>query len=248
MIHASRLAAIALFATFPVFAVAPKDRTLHLTHAWNLSLGADGRVTALDDKGELVAVVREPLESAIRGWTFDPGHVGGHPAPTETTLTVDVSFRLSKGGAYVIRVDDARTGGSIAPRAGDKNAFPRLTGEAVRKRLTAMVVVKASYDQDGNVVSVEPQPTQSISSSRALDAITTAAVKHWVVRPERAGGHGIASSVMVPFCYTIGVNRADIDIDCTWKPSGSTSAVGNGGAFAMEPAVHLRSDVIGHAL
>ncbi|MFI4970668.1 MAG: hypothetical protein ACHP7D_10725, partial [Lysobacterales bacterium] len=69
--------------------------------------------------------VREPLEHAIRSWIFEPGRIDGQPAPTETTLTLDVSFVPSADGKYAVRIDDARTGGDI-DLAASKRAPPRV--------------------------------------------------------------------------------------------------------------------------
>lgn len=249
MIRAALQIALCLMAAVPAVAVAANDRPLHLTHEWKVSLGADGKVVALKSVGKLNAVVCDPLEQAIRGWLFDPGHIGGQPAPTETGLTVDVTFAPSAGGSYAVRIDDARTGGSISPRAGDHKALPRFPADAVRLKLAAMVVVKANYDENGQVLSVEPQRDQGIGVIGSLEAATVAAVKRWIVSPERVDGHGVASSVMVPVCYTItSRSSGSIDLDCSWKPPGSNSKVDNGGAFTVEPVAHLRSDVIGHAL
>lgn len=248
MIRIAVQIALCLMVTVPAATMAANDGPLHLTHEWKMSLDAEGNVVALKDDGSLKAALRDPLERAIRGWIFDPGHIAGRPAPTETGLTVDVSIVPSAGG-YTVRIDDARTGGRISPRAGDHKALPRFPADAVRLKLAAMVVVKANYDENGQVLSVEPQRDQGIGVIGSLEAATVVAVKRWIVSPERVDGHGVASSVMVPVCYTItSRSSGSIDLDCSWKPPGSNSKVDNGGAFALDPVAHLRSDVIGHAL
>jgi hypothetical protein len=228
--------------------IAANGRPLHLAHEWKISLDAEGKVVALTDDGSLKPALRDPLERAIHNWIFDPGHVAGRPAPTETGLTVDISVVPAAGGNYAVRVDDARTGGSISPRAGDRNAMPRFPADAVRPNLAVIVVVKADYDENGRVVSVESQSSQGIGATRSLEAATVAAVKKWIVSPERVDGHGIASSVMVPVCYTVSRTTRIPDFDCSWKPPGSNSKIDNGSAFALESVARLRSDVIGHAL
>ncbi|MBA8884935.1 energy transducer TonB [Dokdonella fugitiva] len=222
-------------------------KPLHLTRSWRLSLDAAGRVASLDGDRELDPAIRVPLEQAIRRWEFEPGRVAGEPAPTETTLTLDVTFHAAPDGNYVAHVDDARVGGTIDFKPG-KMAPPRIPRDAVRIGLVARVVVKAEYDGDGRIVSVEPQREEGINSLPSLERATVNAVKHWSVVPERVGGHGVASSIMVPICFTVTQGLHAPDFDCTWTPPGSHARVANGGAFALAPATKLRSDVIGHAL
>ena len=133
---------LALAVMLPVAVATAADRMLRLTHEWQVSLDVAGKVTALRDRGqaELSAAVRAPLEQAIRGWTFEPGRIGGRPAPTETTLTLDVSFVPASGDRYAIRIDDARTGGVVDAAAAAK-APPRVPREAMRPGLVARVVV-----------------------------------------------------------------------------------------------------------
>lgn len=233
------LAASATAATAP-------GRSLHLSHDWRVSLDANGKVVTLRDSGKLDAAVRDPLERAIRGWAFEPGRIDGQPGPTETTLTLDVTFIPTARGDYSVRIDDARTGGTI-DIATSRNALPRFPRDAAPPGLVARVVVKADYDTDGKIIAVEAQPDQGINASKSLQKATIAAVRKWKVDPEQVGGHGVAASVMVPICYTVTVGWPR-DFDCTWTPPGSHSKVDNGGAYALAPAARLKSDVIGHAL
>lgn len=238
------VAATAAAFAIPATALA-KDASLHLTHKWNVSLDASGKVTSLADHGTLVSAVREPLERAIRGWSFQPGKIDGKPAPTDTALTLDVTFLPTADGKYSVRIDDARTGGTIEA-AKRMPIFPR---DALRPGLIARVVVKADYDADGRIVAVEAQPDQGIHALRSLQAATVDAVRHWKVTPERVGGHGVASTVMVPVCYSVAIgNSRPPDFACTWTPPGSKSKIDDGGAFALAPTAKLATDVIGRAL
>lgn len=225
-----------------------KPASLHLTQAWQVSLDAAGRVVELRPVGELAAAVRDPLERAIRGWAFEPGRADGKPAPTETTLTLDVSFLPGQDDEYSVRIDGARTGGRVDTESSRK-AFPRFPNEAVRRGLFAMIVVKADYDASGRIIAVEPQPQYGINAMRALEKATVAAVGKWTVLPERVDGHAVASSLLLPVCYSVSAaGRAPPDYSCSFTPAGSESKVSEGGAFALAPAVRLRSDVIGRAL
>lgn len=242
----SRIIAVAFAWLLPLAANAA-DKPLHLTQQWQVSIDAAGKVAALKDPGGLQAALREPLERAIRGWTFEPGQLGGEPAPTDTTLTLDLSFVAAADGNYSVRIDDARLGGTIDRSR--KAPPPRFPRDAMKPGLVAMVVVKADYAADGRIVAVEPQPAESLNATRSLQAATVAAVKRWAVTPERVGGQGVASSVMVPICYTVTSGRhAPPDYACTWTPQGSRSRVGDGTAFAVAPAAKLATDVIGRTL
>lgn len=222
------------------------DAPLHLNHAWHVSLDAKGKVTALADVGNLAAGVRDPLERAIRAWSFEAGQVNGTPAPTETTLVLDVTFLPGADGNYAVRIDDARTGGAIDTKSSMVNP-PHMPRDVVKPGFMGRVVVKADYDADGKIIAVTPQADQGFHATRSLDAATVKAVRKWKVTPEQVGGHGVAASVMVPICYTVTTGRAP-DVDCSWTPPGSKSTVDNGAAFALAPSTKLLSDVIGHAL
>jgi hypothetical protein len=220
---------------------------LHLTNEWKVSIDAKGEVATLQDRGHLDAAVRDPLEHAIHAWTFEPGRVDGQPAPTETMVTLDVTFVPSADGKYAVRIDDARTGGAVNVATAKKSP-PRMPRDAIHLGLMALVVVKADYDTDGKIVAVEPQPDQGINASKSLQAATVAAVRKWTVDPEQVGGHGVAASLMVPICYTVTDGRAPPEFAREWTPPGSRSKIDNGGAYALEPAARLKSDVIGRTL
>lgn len=220
--------------------------SLQMTHGWRVSLDANGKVTALKDSGHLEAAVREPLERAIRSWTFEPGQVDGTPAPTETSLTLDVTFIPTANDNYSVRIDDARTGG-VVDVASSKNAMPRFPRDAVRPGLVARVVVKADYDADGRITVVEAQSDQGVNASKSLQNATIAAVRKWKIDPEQVGGHGVASSVMVSVCYTVSAGYPP-DFNCAWTPPGSHSKIDNGGSYALAPVSKIKSDVVGHTL
>ena len=230
------------------FAAGSADSTLHLTHAWQVSLDAEGKVVSLRDTDELAPALREPLEHAIRGWTFEPGRLAGQPEPTETTLSLEVSFVPTAANGYAVRIDDARTGGRIQTDASRK-APPRMPRDVIKPGFAAMIVVKANYDASGAIVSVEPQPQLSVNTKPSLEKATITAVKKWAVVPERVGGHAVASSLMLPVCYLVTAgSRQPPDFACAFTPQGSASKIAEGGAYALEPAARLRSEVIGRAL
>lgn len=241
------LVATAIATAFAIPAeAATKEGALHLTHEWQVSLDASGNVTSLGDEGKLELAVREPLERAIRSWSFEPGKIDGKPAPTDTTLTLDVTFVPAADGNYSVRIDDARTGGAIDIEK-VRNKAPQFPRDMARPGFVGRVVVKADYDADGKIVMVTPQADQSLNATRSLDAATVKAVRQWKVTPERVASHGVAASVMVPVCYTVTTGYPQ-DFDCAWTPPGSKSKVDNGEAFASAPIAKLATDVIGRTL
>ena len=248
MIRTLVAAAICLGLAASASAETALARSLHLTNNWQVSLDANGKVTMLQDRGHLDAVVRDPLERAIQSWTFDPGHIDGQSAPTETMLTLDVTFVASAHDNYTVRIDDARTGG-IIDSVTSKKFMPHFPRDAMRPGLIARVVVKADYDANGKIIVVQPQPDQGINASKSLQSAAVMAVRNWTIDPERVGGHGVPASVMVPICFSVVLaNTRPPEFACTWTPPGSRSKIENGGAYALAPAATLKSDVIGHAL
>lgn len=242
----TRLAVVLLALSGAAFAGKHAPSVLHLTHSWQVSMDAHGKVLALAGVDELEPAVRDPLERAIRSWNFEPGSLDGQPVATRTMLTLDVDFVPVEGDRYSVRIRDARTGGIIDDSR--SKAAPRFPREARKPGLFAMVVVEAKYAADGSIVAVEPLPQHGIHSTPALERATIAAVKRWFVTPERVGGRAVASSVLVPICYTVTRGPSPPDFTCSFTPPGSSSTVTEGGTFALAPVARLRSDVIGRTL
>lgn len=206
---------------------------------WTVSLDANGRVVDLAQSTKVKPVLSEPLAAAIRGWTFEPGRIDGQPAPTETTLYVTVTLELQTGDGYAVRVASASTGGAL-----DKVAFPSLSSRALRSigASPALAVVEAHYDESGKVLEAKLAP-DTPKIQRELSRAALSAARRWIFRPERVDGHAIAASAYVPVCFSIG------GVDCpTWTPPGAQAGIGDGAAFALQPAATLKSDVIGRML
>ena len=221
---------------------------LHLTQSWRVSLDASGAVTHLEPTDTLEPAVAAPLERAIGGWRFAPGRVDGVAAPTETMLTLDVRFVAVDGDRYAIRIDDARTGGRVDPESSRRH-FPRFPNQALKRGLFAMIVVKVDYDASGKVVAVEPQADLGVNASRSLEKATVAAVRQWEIQPERVGGRAVASSLVLPVCYSVvAASTTPPDYACAFTPRGSTTPIREGDALALAPVARLRSDVVGRAL
>lgn len=238
------LAGFAFLTCVPAaFAASDKAKTIQIPTQWSVSIDASGHVVQLEELSKHLPGFREPLQRAIRSWAFEPGRVDGKPVPTDTTLTLVITLLpTADGSSYAVRVDDALTGGRVA-----KYTPPKPPRSAVTPGLDAMVVVKVSYDSDGKVVSVEPQPDEGRHSTPALEAATVAAAQHWTFEPERVRGIGIASTEIVPICYLASIGGPSKQ-ECGWTRPGMHSSSGAGIGFALAPAAKLTTDVIGHTL
>lgn len=246
MIRAFSLAA--LLSTSFAIAAASDAEPKHVGNEWQLSIDATGNVVELRDLGKLAEPIKDALERAIRGWKFEPGKLDGKPVATETALTLEVSF-LPVADGYSLRIDDARVGGTTDAASLKRNpprppvdAFQRMRGSV------AMVVIKLDYDSDGHVVAVDTLPTESLNAPSSMQRATVAAAKHWRIKPERVGGKGVASSVTIPICYSVGYGLREPKFSCSWTPPGSKTSVGDGVAFAARPATKILTDVIGRTL
>lgn len=233
----------AMLATGATAAERAADRPLTATGEWAVSLDAQGHVVALKQTTALKAILGEPLERAIRSWTFEPGRIDGQARPTETRLNVSVVLEPSGTDGYAIRIDDVRTGGGI-----DKIPVLPINPRDVREG-TYLYVMRVAYDRDGKVVSVMPEAgTPEVPSGlrRNMEIV----MKRSTFAPERVGGRPIAADVVIPMCVSMMRGRkppADGD-GCQWKPPQQRAAIGNGQLVAVDPAAKLLSDVVGRTL
>lgn len=212
------------------------------TH-WTISLDAAGHVAQLDSRSELAPALRESLQKAIRGWTFEPSRIDGKAMPTETSLTAWISLEPQSDDRFSIRVDDARTGGRVD--AAQAPVFPR---KAAQLGLQQMVVMNVRYDAHGHVIDASLAP-DSQHAQPALVRSALSAVRKWTFEPERVGGDGIAGLVVVPICFSVVEPGQGHDSPgCSWAPPDSHARVSDGEAFALAPVAKLESDVIGKTL
>jgi TonB family protein len=222
---------------------------IKLELSWNLSLDAQGHVTQLmavpNKRADRVPQVRERLEQEIRSWPFVSGTVDGHPAPTETSLSILISLLPNDENSYRIVFDDARTGGRVA-----KFTFPHYPASAVRERKTGMVVLRVDYDANGKAVSAAPDPS-SPQNAKALVQASVEAAKLWTFQPERVDGHGVPGTQVLPVCYALldmPPRAGQMEAACRWNPPGKHAAISQGDSLAINPVAHLANDIVGHAL
>ena len=221
---------------------------INLPVAWNLSLDASGHISALDPipnaRADRVPQIREELERAIHEWRFVPGSSNGHPAPTRSRLSVDISVIPDGTDAFRIRVNRANTGGWVSGVVPPK--YPK---EAIVAHHQGKVLVRVQYDANGAVTSAE----MSESSDHIDPALVRAAidsVKHWKYSPELVDGRGVPGTMVTPFCFTVrtaGSSRPPTDA-CKLATASKYDSLADGELVALNPAVTLETDVDGKFL
>lgn len=145
-------------------------------------------------------------------------------------------------GGYAIRIDDARVGGRI-----DQIPEMRVNPRDVREG-TFLYVARVAYDEDGKVVSIDPEhgtPEVPSGVRRSFERV----LKGSTFVPERVGGHGIAAEIVIPMCVSTTRSRKTSPSDaCDWTPPHRSASIGGGQFVAVDSAAKLRTDVVGRAL
>jgi TonB family protein len=233
-------------------AVEKPAEPIKLDFAWNLSLDAQGHVVQLtaiaNKRADSVPQIRERIEQTIRSWAFVSGTVDGHPAPTETRLSVSISLLPNDENSYRIAFDDVRTGGHIL-----KATPPHYPASAVHDHRTGMVVLRVDYDANGNALSATLDPGAPPVDKRLINASIDEVMRTWKFQPELVDGHGVPGTQVLPVCYAlldVPAHPSDGDVAqaCQWNPPGKHVAIGQGDSLAVNPVAHLANDVAGHAL
>ena len=196
------LSLLVLLFVFPILAAAETPAAeVSTTVAWRMSLGADGKISALEPRSNTIAALREKLEPVVRSWEFEPGTINGQPASTETILSVDVSLLPEGDKTLAIRVDDVRTGGDI-----ENQRVPSSTASMLAKLKENGGVVQRiyeiSYDQLGAITKVSVLEGSTKVKGRFPDH-TEKSFRHWKFVPERVAGIGIPGKVVISFCFSI---------------------------------------------
>jgi TonB family protein len=207
---------------------------------WSLSLAADGQITNLAPISKAYKpIVREQLEPIVRGWHFTPGKVDGRPAAAETTLTMHAALEPAGGETYRVGVTSAVTGAGY-----ESGAPPKYPLSALRMERYGLVWLQVNHDASGHVVSAAP--VVHAGEPRVDRALTKAAidtVKQWTFRPERVAGHGVAGSVLEPFCFS----TEELRDPCHWAPArGEIEVVDSTRPIPLASVVTLDMASVGH--
>jgi TonB family protein len=208
---------------------------------WNLSLDSTGRIVSLLPVSEdYQRAVRQELEPLIQRWHFTAGKLDGQPAPTETTLNVNVALDPSDDAkSYRVRIVSAGTGATY------KHVMPpEYPKSAMHMGRDGGVWLRVDYDAEGRVTAVIPiegkdKPWVDGSLMRAA----VAAVKHWTMRPEMVAGHGVAGAVIAPICFSL----SDHTERCSWTPPGVNKPVDPALPITLTSVVGLDMGAAGHS-
>lgn len=245
---------LANFAVGSVSATSPdqRDTDARTTLQWRMSLASDGRITALEAKGEGLELLRPRLEEAIRQWEFLPGTVSGEPAATETLLSVQVALTPSADSkTYSVTIMDARTGGGIS-----KAEPPRFSSSVVKRvmgssnTLVKKIVAEVSYDSAGKATDVTVAAGSEVTEGPLLGSVERALRKSRF-EPERVAGIAVAGKVVTPICIAIsrgGTDPRKLARTCRWTLPGTEANVDEGQSLALESSVKLKTPVVGSLL
>ncbi len=225
-----------------------KQKVLSTMLHWKLSLDADGRVASLKAEGDSINALREKLETEIRHWDFASGQVDGKPAPTDTTLAVEVELAESADRSeYAVRIKSARTGGSVA----DASVAPRFPAASISSLMSrpdsfnAMVVVEVRYDAAGKAIAIAPVAGTPVQDGPLLESVRKA-VKRWTYQPELIAGIGVPGTLLVPVCFAVSSDMAKARQDskrCRWTQPGTQVSVAEGESLALDSSVRLKTAV-----
>lgn len=239
---------IVFFAMAGAAFAAPSDGVVRVTAEWDMSLDANGAVTALEARpGRIKDVLLNTLETAVNSWSFSPGSINGKPAATDTSLWVSISLWPSPDGeSYSVKVDKVSTGGGIA-KISKMPHFPRnQVHKARRNKTNPVVVLEVTYDELGKpskILVAKGSPIKTgLLVSGAIKAVLT-----WTFKPELVAGHGVEARVLLPFCYAA-VSNALGESNCSFPSDTGDTSFEPGSSIALESSVSLKSDVIGKTL
>ncbi len=219
---------------------------------WKMSLDAAGQITALVPRNASNNALGEQLEPAVRGWNFEPATVNGQQAATETMLSVQLALLPSADGkSYSVRVDDVRTGGSIAA-SHESIRLPESEARILKSNGGfAKLAFEVSYDESGKAQTATLLPDPGNAKGRLVELAETA-VRDWLYEPERVAGAGIPGKVIVPICYSAGKTNKRKGTRggrrCVWSQPDSKAKVGNGDSLSLDSRVRLKTKVVGRML
>jgi len=190
-----------LMATFCAAASATQAESADFRRSARVSIGADGKVTALtfDNTKAENDLIGKRLEPLIRSWTFQPGTVNGQPMPTETTLQLDLEATKTADGRYAIKLLNAFTGpGVLSTRPPD---YPQHEFKAEAEAVVNLTIAidATGAPSDVTLADVTTNGT-AVNKTNFGDAARNAA-KGWRFQPELVGGHPVASHVSVPISF-----------------------------------------------
>jgi TonB family protein len=221
-------------------AQANQEETRQTFVTWKLFLDADGKVTKLSTKDKTAPLLHETMESAIRDWKFNPGTVKGKSAPTRTWLTTKIEVSVVDQQVK-LKVLHAATGPAY-----DQIKIPRYPDRALQNRIEGVVVLNVKFDGAGKVVRIAPYEFVDKAPEKILLQAALSSVRKWTFATEHVAGIGVASSALVPACFS--ASQQSKPNACEWKDTASGARGDGDGLVAIDPAARLLTDVTGKVM
>jgi len=225
----------------PVVTRAAPEQPPDVCLSWSVGLDEKGTITSLEAVNpEYMPALQTRLEPAIRTWHFTTGKINGQPAPTQTTLTLNLGFEPASDGDYRVRLRSLGTGPTyghvVQPRYGDF---------ALKAHRGGAVMLKVDYDAGGRITSATPVEGGSPKPTIDLIQSATIAVKKWTFKPERIAGHGVPGRALVPVCFSISARQQR---SCLWKRDGEDKPLDSDRPIALSSVVGIDTNLVGSTL
>jgi hypothetical protein len=172
------------------------------------SVGADGRVTALEFDAGTPAPIEGAAKPALLALAFEPATRGGDAVPSRTAVSARLRFTPDGAGGYVTEVVDV----TQPLMRTHEWVHPRYPGEVARDSIGGIVWLEFEARPDG---SVDPQririmetrfhrdrkPYKGRLALQLIEAARVAAAQ-WRLFPHEVAGVAIATRHRLPMKFT----------------------------------------------
>lgn len=182
----------------------PAHRTEMLAGA-QVSIGADGKVTAVEPDARLPEGIRTLMRNRVMQWQYAPTVWLGKSVATQTYLVLRLEAVPTTAGGFVLRVlglgseQELETGYSIDPPT-----YPR---EAQKARKGGTFYYVADVDAQGHPVQarlVEPADASLDKYGRMMAEAGMSAAKGAKLRPFIADGVAVDCEWLFPLTFSVG--------------------------------------------
>lgn len=172
--------------------VAPHQRI----GAW-LTVDATGHVLALEWERPEAPILRASLEPAIRALTFDRPSVGTGTRRSRLSGWLRLE---ADGDAYLPRLEELDLGPKVS-----RLRPPRFPSQAILAQQGGRVLAVFEVDREGRAKEIR---VQHVGRGGMFEAAVRDALKQWRFEPETRDGQAIASTMCVPFRFTVDIRAA----------------------------------------
>lgn len=206
------------------------DRTTHLIQVFDIERAAQNEATQ--------SRLKDEVARRITQWEFSPAKLDGLAVDARTFVRVGMEALVNADDSFTVRITRASTG----PRASHR-VRPSYPQSAVKSGAEGIVVVLASVDEQGRVVSVDIEHSDvspgSGTSKRLFEAGAVHAAKLWRYDTESVAGKGVAARVRLPITYCLAQGSSW----CAGRREKQANPAAEQDMVAIDPAVKLVSNV-----